>query len=93
MGDSCNSFSKKTWHIVKNYIYSAVLNFFEFGKMHKMLNCTNIKLIPEVPSVDHVHFYIMLLSLDLFHVVMCFTSSYQISLRYLVVGLLAGFLG
>ncbi|XP_060212045.1 uncharacterized protein LOC132639621 [Lycium barbarum] len=40
-------FFKRTWHIIKNDIISAVKEFFITGRLYKAINCTVVTLVPK----------------------------------------------
>lgn len=49
-----SSFFKHSWEIVGEEVADAVLDFFQSGKLLKVINVTCITLIPKVKSPSHV---------------------------------------
>lgn len=43
-----NHFFKSAWHIIKDDLYKAVIEFITTKKMHKEVNVTFITLVPKV---------------------------------------------
>lgn len=41
-------FFKKAWHIVKDKVMEAIMEFFKCGKLYRAINCTTIMLVPKV---------------------------------------------
>lgn len=41
-------FFKKIWHIIKQDVYSGLLEFFDKSRLHKRINTTLITLVPKV---------------------------------------------
>lgn len=57
-GDGFNSyFSKISWHITGEEIVSAVLDFFNTGKMFKPINITAVTLIPKDKNPTSIREY------------------------------------
>lgn len=45
-------FFKATWHVMKDELSAAVLDFFANGRMYKAMNCTLVTLIPKVKDAN-----------------------------------------